>query len=154
MKILVLSDSHGNYGPMEAALTIEKPELVIFLGDGAGDIALLERQNPSQRILKIKGNGDFFHSGAAFICDIFDGVKIYAVHGHIQRVKESINGILYAAKAEKAAIALYGHTHRQMIKRIDGITLINPGSIGCGQAYGVIVTDNGSFECVLKNCKL
>ena len=38
-KICVFSDSHGNSENMIQAIEMEKPDIVIHLGDGAGDMS-------------------------------------------------------------------------------------------------------------------
>ncbi|MGI6715771.1 MAG: metallophosphoesterase family protein [Eubacteriales bacterium] len=150
MKIVVFSDSHSNSEPMIAAAKAENPAKVIFLGDGLGDASELENAFPGLDIIKIKGNRDIFRPGHDVYCDTIDGVKIYATHGHIQRVKDTTEHLLSSAKAAGAVLSLFGHTHREVIIEKDKITLLNPGSIGFNHTYGVITTNNGKFECFLK----
>lgn len=153
MKIIVFSDSHGHFAPMADAVADETPDMVIFLGDGMNDADALEHAYPSLKVEKVKGNCDFFSYGRTILCEVFDGVKIYAVHGHIHCVKDGMSCLVSSAKAEKAALVLFGHTHIADLRDEDGITVMNPGSIGYGHTYGVINTSDGSFTCELKTIR-
>ncbi|NLN55656.1 MAG: YfcE family phosphodiesterase [Clostridiales bacterium] len=150
MKIIVFSDSHGNQINMEQALKSEKADIAVFLGDGLGDLLQLENEFLSVGFINIKGNCDLFRAGHTVFINTYDGVRIYATHGHIHKVKEGLENLLSSARLRKADIALFGHTHTEMLKTIDGITFLNPGSIGYGKTYGVIITDNGRFDCEIK----
>ena len=52
---------------------------------------------------------------------------------------------------------MYGHTHRPFYKTIDGVTILNPGSLGYPRQAGHIptymimeVADNGEFNVETK----
>ena len=43
MKILVFSDSHGNYDNLERAYEKEQPDVMLHLGDGEADFSRLKQ---------------------------------------------------------------------------------------------------------------
>ena len=57
------------------------------------------------------------------------GVRIFAVHGHVEGVSGGIGALVQKAKRFGAQVALFGHTHVAFTGYQDGITLLNPGSI-------------------------
>ena len=90
---------------MEAALLRERPDALLHLGDGAGD---LPRDCPGTAV---RGNCDLASSAADKITLDLGGVKAFITHGHLYRVKYSVDSLVYAAMEAGASLALYGHTH-------------------------------------------
>ena len=65
------------------------------------------------------------------------------------------------AREEGCLVALYGHTHRMLLERIDGVLVCNPGSIslprGGPASYGRLTVENGQprlLELVNEDGKL
>ncbi len=149
MKILVFSDSHGGYKSIENAIKLHKAEadLVIFLGDGARDMDLIQEKYPHLTIFKLRGNCDFMcDSPDSSILDL-DGVRILLTHGHKYNVKSGLGTILYAGMEGEVDAIFFGHTHQELDTTVDAngktIRLFNPGSIGMGRTYGVVNIVNG-----------
>jgi putative phosphoesterase len=74
--------------------------------------------------------------------------RILFVHGHTFQVKQSTDLIVAEAQLVQADVALFGHTHVAMTKYVDGVYLLNPGSVCQPRhgkpTYGVIdITDAG-----------
>ncbi|MEL3912742.1 metallophosphoesterase [Treponema pedis] len=57
------------------------------------------------------------------------GTKILLTHGHEFFVDYEFNTIGSFAKQNNCSIAIYGHTHFPLVEKINGIFLINPGSV-------------------------
>ena len=149
MKILVLSDSHGDGDSIEQAFDREKPDEVIFLGDGIRDIEFFSYTFPKAYVSSVRGNCDFFSRINDEFTASFDGVNVFACHGHTYNVKSGVSYLAYTSKRRNSSLALYGHTHEPYCEIIDGVTVFNPGSIRNGR-YGIISIKDGSFECLLK----
>lgn len=149
MKILVLSDSHGDEDSIEQAYKREKPDEVIFLGDGLRDIELFSYTFPGAFVSSVRGNCDFFSHNTDEFCAFCGEVPVFACHGHAYNVKSGYSFLAYTAKKKGAVVALCGHTHEPFCGEIDGVTVLNPGSIR-NERYGIISIDGGSFECSLK----
>ncbi len=152
MKIIIISDTHGSCAVVHKILEKEKnTEAIIFLGDGIRDICNVEIEYPHITVYKVMGNCDFFSNDPTKCIIEIDGVKIFFTHGHLYYVKSNYNSLLNEAGKNNADIALFGHTHSQLNKKINGINLFNPGSVsgnrcqnyGCG--YGVLVIENGKY---------
>ena len=61
MRILVLSDSHGDIYAMKKAIDAQPTaEAVIFLGDGYMDFEKCKPLFQDKRVYCVKGNNDFY----------------------------------------------------------------------------------------------
>lgn len=154
MKICVFSDSHGYAGNMMTAIELEKPDLCFFLGDGERDIARVIEEYPDLPVYAVSGNCDFRTDlSSSLFCEV-GGVKIFATHGHLSRVKYEYDLETLTSQAVEAGadIALFGHTHSQQLCESRGVTLLNPGSIGRGYypSYAVLTIENGRYMTDLK----
>lgn len=150
MRILVISDSHGDPYAVKQALD-EQPtaKILFYLGDGEHDLSLIEgRQNIY--IHKVKGNCDYASTLPSYVVDEVDGVRIYATHGYVERVKYGKTLLRQYAADNKATIALYGHTHVADTTYDDGIWIVNPGSIRMGEYAVIDITPKGIMPILLK----
>ncbi|NLY73503.1 MAG: metallophosphoesterase [Tissierellia bacterium] len=142
MKVLVLSDSHGDSGIVEEIKKKENPDLAIHLGDYGRDLkdGIAVRGNcdgitnlPFKRLLNLKGH------------------RVFISHGHKENVKMGLHRLFYLAKQEGADIVLYGHTHERLEKEIEGILFLNPGSVarpnwGDRPSYLILNLEEGSVK--------
>lgn len=151
MRILVISDSHGDSCSVKRAIA-EQPtaRIVFFLGDGERDIDLNEHSRPNLYIHKVRGNCDYGSILPDYIIDEVEGVRIYATHGYVERVKYGRSLLIKYAMDNKALIALYGHTHIPDTNYTDGIWLVNPGSIKRGEYAVVDITPGGIMPILMK----
>ena len=150
MRILVISDSHGDPYAVKQALD-EQPtaKILFYLGDGEHDLSPIEgRQNVY--IHKVKGNCDYGSTLPSYVVDEVDGVRIYATHGYVERVKYGKTLLRQYAADNKATIALYGHTHVADTTYDDGIWLVNPGSIRMGEYAVIDITPKGIMPILNK----
>jgi len=144
--ILVISDSHGGIAPLAAALKWARSpscaytfDKAVFLGDGFNDLTdACERAGVSVHWEAVQGNVDYPSSAYdKKILDIpaknsaFPSRKLFLSHGNRYRVKEEYKTIAVIARNMGAEAALFGHTHIPYCKTVDGIFLLNPGSIAC-----------------------
>lgn len=159
MKILVLSDTHGDTQSAEEAVNNNlDSDLVIHLGDFYRDAQKLAELFPDLKFEYIYGNSDFMigEIPAEKKLDI-QGLRIYATHGHRYSVKWELTRIHKLAAEEKADILLFGHTHIPGIAYGKGYMLVNPGSIsdprrGTEKTYAVIEINSGKAD--VKICSL
>ena len=145
MKALIVSDSHGRANDLMDAVDIVKPDAVFHLGDGYKDLRGLGLMYPDVEVYAVGGNCDFSVDVPAFRVVDIEGVRIFMAHGHTYKVKYGLYLLKSAAKSYKADIAFYGHTHIANYDDHDGITVINPGSIGYSGSYGVLNINRGNF---------
>ena len=148
MRILVLSDTHGDFNSMLRAVDAQKnAEVIIHCGDGKAQIDALAEKFPDKKIIAVRGNCDF---GAKYP-DVQNvevgGKKIFVTHGHLFQVKFTPYNLICAARENKADIVCFGHTHCAMNEYEDGLYIMNPGSChGYCASYGYIdITDKGDI---------
>lgn len=133
MRILVLSDSHGNSARMRALYRDGNWNAVIFLGDGSRDADELADITGGIPVYRVKGNCDMFMCDAPEIQYIFlGGKKIMLTHGHLYSVKSGLMRLSLAAREQGADAVLFGHTHNQFIDESENLLILNPGSIAAG----------------------
>lgn len=145
-RYLVFSDSHGSLSSMEKALD-KYPDLdVIFLGDGLSDIETLERLYPSVTFLRVAGNNDrLFPDAASEIVIPWGKHRLFCTHGHKYSGRAALAPLLSAAKGNHCDVLLYGHTHRAILQEAEGITVLNPGSVGFSGSYALLGENNGEL---------
>lgn len=149
MKILVFSDSHTNISYMQDIITACKADtsLIVHLGDMCSDYKKIKSLFPDIPSVGVKGNNDFFEvdTDSEYICS-FEGVKCLFTHGHQYAVKSGITGISVRARALKADLVVFGHTHRPFKEKRGQTMFFNPGTIGHGEliTFGIIHIENFS----------
>lgn len=139
MKVLVLSDSHGNVENMVQAVEITRPDAIFHLGDGWRDAQALSERFPDISLTQVPGNCDFGTSAQAELLVCLEGHTLLLCHGHTLGVKGGLLQGMYRAQEMGAEMLLYGHTHTPSIDERNGVFFLNPGSIGGWRAsYAVL----------------
>lgn len=152
MKLLIVSDTHGDVRALRRAVDIEKDaNAVIFLGDGLRDAETLQDERPALRLYTVRGNCDLTLSATAGALTSFGGVLFFYTHGNLYSVKTGLTELAEAAAAREAEVALFGHTHYQTLEEHNGVILFNPGSLSTWQGeghYGIATVQDGkvTFE--------
>lgn len=130
MKVLIFADSHGYNMAMAFAVDREEPDAVIHLGDHAEDAGRSSVCSRLCRSAVCRGNNDFDPEVPLNAVVTPGGVRIYITHRHRERVGMLSSGIVsQRAYEEHCALAFFGHTHRMMLERENGVWVCNPGSI-------------------------
>jgi hypothetical protein len=138
MKILVVSDTHGDYWTLRRCIDRERGvSLVIHLGDGETDLARAGNLPDGTPVLQVRGNCDFYSDLPTMLVTEEGGKRILMTHGHEQMVKYGESLLWQTAREHRADIALYGHTHRPVQRYEDGLYVCNPGSLRAGD-YAVL----------------
>ena len=129
MKVLIVSDTHGNDRNFERVLLNTYPVDAIFhLGDLEGSESYIEDICPCP-VYMVSGNNDFFSSAPLEQVVELDGYRIFMTHGHRYGVANGLERLREAAEARKCDMAFFGHTHRPIIDDANGPILVNPGSL-------------------------
>lgn len=128
MIIAVVSDTHGIVLPVAYSLQRNKVDIVLHLGDYASDAKKIE-QITGMEIYAVAGNCDENSKDVPeeLVLEI-RRKKFFLTHGHNYDVDNGIEKIVEKAKEVGADYALFGHTHVHIRERVDGITVLNPGS--------------------------
>lgn len=86
MRILVLSDSHGNVDNMARAVELTAPDRVLHLGDCQRDLTALRARFPALPMEGVPGNCDWGSCDQPERLLEIGGVRIFALHGaHAER---------------------------------------------------------------------
>ena len=133
MKMLVLSDSHGNVENMARAVEQVQPDRIAHLGDVMRDGEKLHALFPAIPLDQVPGN-----------CDLaaFDAPE------KLLLVKEGLLTAMYAALEKQVDVLLFGHTHRVFSEIRNGVAMLNPGSIGDSRypTYGILDIAQGQIR--------
>ncbi len=122
----LISDTHGlvRAGVHEALSGVE---LILHAGDVGGD-AILQELGLIAPVRAVFGNTDVPGDPALVerIDLVVGGVHLHVSHGH------EVGSPTPAKLAERydADVVVYGHTHQQLVTRIDGRLFVNPGAAG------------------------
>ncbi|MDE7394650.1 MAG: YfcE family phosphodiesterase [Clostridiales bacterium] len=148
VKLTVFSDTHGNVGAIRSALAeINSSDYFVFLGDGYRDLCRVQDEITVPTIA-VCGNCDLFCPLPSQEVITAGGCSILVTHGNAHGVKSSLLSLAAYAAQNDCAYVLYGHTHRALIREINGVVTINPGSAsgkGSRASYAVVEGTNGSF---------
>ena len=153
IKILVLSDNHGDYQIFDKLKKREKYDYIIHLGDSQLDKNFIIENTT----YFVEGNMDFFSAKLEQKFTIND-IKFKIMHGHTLGFRD-INdneALIKHARQENVDILLYGHTHIPNLYRHQSTTILNPGSTrsgrsSYGQTYGVITIIGSIANFEIKN---
>ncbi|MCR5652172.1 MAG: metallophosphoesterase [Ruminococcus sp.] len=142
MKILLLSDTHGNLSGMQKALEKygKNADFVVHCGDGTrGEAKWLKKNVSGAKVICVRGNCDF--SSELNEIEFFDvySKRIMVTHGHCFGVKYGLENLSYKAEEKGADIVFFGHTHICTDETLGGIRLINPGSCGRWEATCAVI---------------
>ena len=151
MRILVLSDSHGDISSLRIALRTNPADAIIFLGDGLRDWEETIPANTRSKTAAVRGNCDLYIADFYPLktLEVFDGVCCYCTHGHMEGVKFGLDTLKQCARNDGATIAIFGHTHTPHSEYDDGLYLLNPGSVQ-QNSCGIIDITPGGILCFTK----
>lgn len=129
MKVLIISDTHGKDNWLNWVIKNEKGlDRLIHLGDLEGAEDYLETIAPCP-VEMISGNNDYFSEYPKEKVIEISGHRIFLTHGHHYGVSFGRERLASVARMLGCGIAMYGHTHCPEINDVDGIRMINPGSL-------------------------
>lgn len=144
MRIGLMSDTHGNTNAIDQAVEMAgKIDLWLHAGDVIMDAEYL-RMVYDAKVINVAGNCDGFSPAAEDEELINTGCgKIFLTHGHLYSVKYNPIDFAAACKKEGASIGVFGHSHVALAQKLNGVLLINPGSLsyprdGKGQSFMVL----------------
>ena len=125
-KIAVVSDSHGNISNIAAfRKRIGQVDALWHLGDHADDAErIADALNCG--FVAVRGNCDPFSSAPLTYTVQWHNKRILLLHGHTATGRLAL---LYAAKEANADAVLFGHSHIASIETVEGVLMVNPGSL-------------------------
>ena len=126
MKIVVVSDIHRNIETLSIVKNLH-PRADLFLD--AGDSQLDEID--LLPFLTVKGNCDFFIKNNFRIIQL-NGLKIFITHGNKYLLTDEV--LSQIAKNNDCNMIIFGHTHVPYSNKVNGVYILNPGSISRGRS--------------------
>lgn len=136
MKILIISDTHRKHENLEYVLEKEKPiDLLIHLGDAEGCEDYIEAIAECP-VEVVAGNNDFFTELPGEKIISIGNYKVLLTHGHYYYVNTGTARLKEEAADRGVDIVMYGHTHRPMLAKEDGLVILNPGSLSYPRQEG------------------
>ena len=140
MKILICSDTHrvndNFYRMLEEVPSVD---LIIHCGDAEGTECEMEAIAGCEMEV-VSGNNDFFTVlPKERVLDIA-GNKILVTHGHYYRVSAGYERLAEEAAARGCNMAFFGHTHLPYMGEVNGVFLVNPGSLTYPRQFGRVPT--------------
>lgn len=151
MKVMVVSDIHGNSEKFKVAIDFMKAEEIdkmIILGDVFNNYYELNTSSKEisdmlwsmpDKVVITRGNCDQMYDETLLPVGfveryetVVNGLRSYFHHGHL-RTNYNSNIKLY----------VNGHTHVARLEQVDNVIYLNPGSIGRPRDY-----TNGSFAVI------
>lgn len=157
MKVLIVSDIHGNFINMKKVIQNDSSfDKLLILGDILSGPSR-EGYDPKQlalflnlfkdKIISVNGNCDFsnelleFSNKHSFLTIPIDDKIFFMTHGHIYNFRR-LPDLDYD-------VFLQGHTHVPVMDVVDGKIYLNPGSITLPRGNSkksYILYDNGEFQ--------
>ena len=150
MKILIVSDTHGQMTNLKTVLKKVRPiDYLIHCGDLGTDMETLQKMAGCP-VSCVRGNNDFGTNLPWEEELAIAGKRILIVHGHKFGINlyRGYDVIREAGRLRGCDVVMYGHTHEPVIDSEEPeVTLINPGSLtfprqaGRQPSYIIMSTD-------------
>lgn len=143
MEFIVLSDNHGKTSEM-AAILEKYPNSKAFIHCGDNELSLKEMAP----FHAVTGNNDYDVKYPDELVVDLGELSVYITHGHLLRYGHRVQDLVARAKSRGCAIACTGHTHVYMDETVDGVRVINPGSLyynrdGSKPCYAHVFVEEG-----------
>ncbi len=122
-RIAVLSDTHGLLRPAvtNALLGVDH---ILHAGD-VGDPLILERLASIAPVTAIRGNIDL-----AGPCSLLPATEMVRLGGVLFYLVHSIADLDIEPTAAGVRVVVSGHSHKPALHKVNGVTYLNPGSVG------------------------
>ena len=156
MRILVLSDSHGDIKSLNSVIERHQDiSEIFFLGDLTKDIIAVKEQFKNKNYYIVSGNCDFSSPFPSSQIKTIENTRIFFCHGHRYGVKYTLESIKATARENNCALVLFGHTHCSLTAYDNGLYIVNPGSLSSPRdgkkSYAIIdITKNGIVPSIMK----
>ncbi len=129
MRYLIVSDSHGKHRSLrEVVEKVGHIDGMFHLGDVEGGLDVISAMIDCP-FYGVRGNNDF---GSVLDDEKIVPVgehKIFMTHGHRYGLYFGVERLIYTAMEKGCDVLMFGHTHVPFLQEIDGMWLVNPGSI-------------------------
>ena len=147
IKIVVMSDNHGDIKTMDSIILQEKPDYTIHCGD-----YLIKKELMKKRFnYFVLGNNDMDKGDLELNIEI-KGYKFRILHGHTLGIDVYYpNKLIKKIANAEYDVLIHGHIHIPILLQENNKTLFCPGSTSFprsadGPTYGVIEIQNDTIK--------
>lgn len=131
MRVLIVSDTHNYDDNLMDILKVDKDfDFMVHLGD-IGKLEDYVEEVTGLACFAVKGNNDWRSLLPSESIIMLGKHRTFITHGHGFSVYSSSERVREYAMGLGCDIVMYGHTHIPEIKKYNGITVVNPGSLSC-----------------------
>jgi putative phosphoesterase len=128
LRVIVFSDSHGRLdNAFQALKEAGRLDYLLHAGDLYQDAFTLAAAS-SLPVKAVLGNCDKTVEGPAEELFELGGRRFFLTHGHLAGINR-LGYLMRKARTHGAEAVIFGHTHISQSIMMDGILLLNPGSI-------------------------
>jgi hypothetical protein len=146
VKIVVMSDTHGNYPAAIRALElIPRVDAIVHLGDFCDDAIPVESAL-ERTVIRVAGNCDVGSPLPRELHLRFGDIPVMLCHGDAYGVKRGASHLVEHAVRIGVKIVLFGHTHSPLVLKQNGLLLVNPGALAkttTTPTFAVVAISNG-----------
>ncbi|MGE5396129.1 MAG: YfcE family phosphodiesterase [Chitinophagales bacterium] len=143
MRVVATGDTHGQLEKIKKEIKLLPGiDLLLHTGDHYRDGMTLGSQLQLKYHI-VSGNCDSNEKVAREVILTLEGIKILLTHGHLQRVKLTMNNLYFRAREIGAGLVIFGHTHVPYLEKTGDTWFLNPGSpsyprAGTKASYGLV----------------
>jgi len=152
MKLLVISDTHGNYALALKAHSLSEPiDIIVHLGDGLSDAELMQELLHAD-VVCVAGNCDLGSSAPRELLWECEGKRILLTHGDAYRVKFGLERLKQRALEVRADLVLFGHSHIATQENYSDILFLNPGTMMndiSNNSYAIVDVEQNGISATL-----
>ena len=130
MKIIALSDTHGDNRLIDRVIMKEEPfDYLIHCGDSETSLSKYADTENTYRFLAVRGNCDTGSKLPDILAERILFYNVLITHGHRENVRYGDHDLVETGIRNHADIIFYGHTHVPEAVEEGGILIVNPGSL-------------------------
>ncbi|MBM7624845.1 YfcE family phosphodiesterase [Sporohalobacter salinus] len=149
MKLLCISDTHGETKKLQRIIkSVDEIDILLHAGDYIRDVDSINQHE--FKVFSVKGNCDRGTNGKFKKVIGINDKKLLLVHGHQYGIKYGLHKLSYQVAEVEADIVVFGHTHRSLCLKENGILYFNPGSVTYPRdgsaSYGIIEIEGDKIE--------
>lgn len=119
----LIADTHGLLRP-EALSALAGSNPILHAGD-VGKIEILRELETLAPVTAVRGNIDLAGPCAALPFSVtveIEGARIHVIH--------DLDDLEIDPAADGIAAVIFGHSHKPLVREVDGVLYVNPGSAG------------------------
>ena len=131
-KFLLFSDTHGRNAVVRFVLQEFGPfDGAVFCGDGEGlENELMSMPGCPAELFMAAGNCDYYTTLREDAVFPLGKHKVFLTHGHKYALRRNLSTLASFAEKNGCDLCFFGHTHLPCDETVNGVRLINPGSLG------------------------